>query len=335
MLSRIPEYEVELRFEKFSKSLSELKKKNGKKYDFILKAGEAYTSALFKLYKSVWDSESFPEDWRRTTIVQLPKGKMDPADLDGRRNIHVKLDTYKHFGQLVMDEVKGDLHRNMSKYQLGTKPGHRSQEHIYVLKSLISFSQCLDSGVIITLYDISKFFDRENIYDVLDEAFKSGVKGKAYRLLFEMNRKSKIKVKTPLGNTEEAETKAHLGQGTVEGAILSANSIYKGVGEYLGDENDINYGTLVVKSLLFQDDIASASRTIESAQSKNDKMEAMLETKLLDLNDLKSVVLVTGTDEFQKNFLERVNMTTLTIYKKPMKRVNEYSYLGISCIREG
>ena len=161
----------------------------------------------------------------------------------------------------------------------------------------------------------------------MEEAFKSGVKGKAYRLLFEMNKESIIKVKTPLGYSEEAETKAHLGQGTVEGAVLSANSIDKGVDEYLGDENDINYGNLVVKSLIFQDDIASASKTIEAAQSKNNKIEAMLETKLLDLNSLKSVVLVTGTKQFKSDIKERMQQNPMTIYSKPMKIVNEYCYL--------
>ena len=187
----------------------------------ILKGVVAYTNALFKLYKTVWDSEKFPEEWRKTLIVQLSKGKVDPADLDGKRNIHLKVDTYKHFGQLVMNKIKSDLYKIMYKYKLGTKPGHRSQEHIYVIKSLVNFSQYCASGVITTFYDISKFFDRENIFDVMGEAFKAGVKGKTYRLLFEMNKETKITVKTPLGNTEEEDTGAHLGQGTIEGAILT------------------------------------------------------------------------------------------------------------------
>ena len=40
-----------------------------------------------------------------------------------------------------------------------------------------------------------------------------------------------------------------------------------GPADFLVDENDINYGNIVVKSLLWQDDIAAASNSIESAQS--------------------------------------------------------------------
>ena len=85
---------------------------------------------------------------------------------------------------------------------------------------------------------------------------------------------------------------------------------------------------LVVKSLIFQDDIASASKTIDSAQAKNDKMEAMLETKLLDMNSLKSVVLITGTEQYKDSISNRIKHSPLTIYKEPMKQVTEYSYLG-------
>ena len=152
--------------------------------------------------------------------------------------------------------------------------------------------------MIICLYDISKFFDRENIFDVMGEAYRCGVKGKTYRLLYNMNKENKIKVKTPLGMTDEAETGANLGQGTIEGAVLSAAGLDKGVEDYLDEENDVNYGEIVIKSLLFQDDIFSASKSIERAQAKNIKMEAMLESKLLDFNKTKSVCMVFGTKKF-------------------------------------
>ena len=151
--------------------------------------------------------------------------------------------------------------------------------------------------------DISKFFNREQTFDVLGEAYRAGVRGKPYRLLFEMNRKNKIKVKTLIGTTEEEETNPGLGQGTIKGAILSANSLSKGVDDYLDDENDTNYGNIVVKSLLWQDDIAAASKSIESAQAKKDKIIAMLESKLLDANESKSVCMVFGKKKYRNNKL--------------------------------
>ena len=117
----------------------------------------------------------------------------------------------------------------MSKYQIGTVPGHRSQEHLFVMKNLISLYNHYKKPVILQLYDIKKCFDREMLLDGMDAIYKSGVKGKLYRLLYLMNKDTIIKVKTGVGMSEEAETGENIGQGTGEGAIISAASIADGV----------------------------------------------------------------------------------------------------------
>ena len=137
-----------------------------------------------------------------------------------------------------------------------------------------------------------------------------------------------IKVKTPIGTTEEADTGATLGQGTIEGTILSSTSLSKGVEDFLDDENETNYGNVVVKELLFQDDIASASKSVETAQRKNKKVEALLETKLLDLNETKTVFMILGSRKYKEETRKKLDETPLVLNNKPMKEVEKYSYLG-------
>ena len=142
--------------EMFDKALEALRKKDGKKYDFLLKSGSSYKNALFSLYTAVWEKERIPENWRKTTIIQLYKGKGDQSDLNNIRNIHLKDYVPKVFGHLLMNEVKVKIMENMSKFQLGAKAGHRAQEHIYVLKSIIAFKLMYNEGIILNLYYISK-----------------------------------------------------------------------------------------------------------------------------------------------------------------------------------
>ena len=59
----------------FEKSLELLKKKAGEKYKFILKSGQAFKSALFNLFKYIWEKEKKPDSWRKTTLIQLFKGQ--------------------------------------------------------------------------------------------------------------------------------------------------------------------------------------------------------------------------------------------------------------------
>ena len=58
-------------------SIKELKKKNGKKYEFIVKSGKSFKEALYNLFCLVWNTEEKPEQWRKTTIIQLYKGKVE------------------------------------------------------------------------------------------------------------------------------------------------------------------------------------------------------------------------------------------------------------------
>ena len=75
------------------------------------------------------------------------------------RHLHMKEETPKFFGHLVMSEVKDKMTGNMTKFQIGTKPGHRAQEHLFVLKSVISLYIHLGKPIILSMWDVSKFFD--------------------------------------------------------------------------------------------------------------------------------------------------------------------------------
>ena len=64
------------------------------------------------------------------------------------------------------------------------------------MRSIISFYELCGKAIIVQLYDISKFFDREMLRDCMDTLYNNGIKGKLYRLVFEMNRETIIKVGT-------------------------------------------------------------------------------------------------------------------------------------------
>ena len=131
----------------------------------------------------------------------------------------------------------------------------------------------LQRTLIISLYDISKFFDRESLVDVLGEAYKCGIRGKLYRLLYEMNKDSIIKVRTGVGDTETRETGEGLGQGTIEEALLSAANLDQGVQEQFKDSTEeVYYGKSRLQPMLFQDDVIRCATTVEAAQDGNKKM---------------------------------------------------------------
>ena len=313
----------------FENSLKELKKKNKKKYEFILKGGKDFQEALFKLCSMVWGSEEKPDQWRKTLIIQLFKGKGEKNEFCNQRNIHTKLDVPKFFGHMVMSQAKGKIIANMTKFQIGTKNGHRAQEHLFTLKSVIALYLRLDFPIMIQLYDISKFFDRESLRDGMNAIYNCGIQGKLYRLIYNMNKDTKIKVRTAVGDSEEKVTGENIGQGTLEGANISAANIDYSVNMFFKSSMDeLSYGSEQLQPLLFQDDISRLSTSVWGAQTGNNKMECVMETKLLDFNLDKSCIIVMGSKEKKSEIEAQWKDNPLKLCGKEMKCVPMEKYLG-------
>ena len=120
------------------KTYDTLKKKPGTKYNFIMKGGMAVKAALFTLCKVIWKTEEFPCVWEKSTLVQLYKLKGPRSVLDNNRHIHIKEEYPKKIGHLVVSAAKDKMISNLTKFQIATKPGHRTQEHLFVIKSVMA-----------------------------------------------------------------------------------------------------------------------------------------------------------------------------------------------------
>ena len=65
----------------------------------------------------------------------------------------------------------------------------------------------------------------------MNSIYNCRVKGKLYRLIFNMNKDTKIRVRTAVGETKEKDTGENIGQRTLEGAIIIAANIEYTVNE--------------------------------------------------------------------------------------------------------
>jgi arabinogalactan endo-1,4-beta-galactosidase len=133
------------------------------------------------------------------------KSKCPPEILKNSRFIHTK----KHFlprvcEALATKKMKQRILDSSTKYQIGGQPGHSTEAHIYTIKSVWQMLEIMDSGLIITLVNIVSFFDKENIYDVMQTLSEIGVNKKAARVWFKLNEGTEISVKTAGGVSETA-----------------------------------------------------------------------------------------------------------------------------------
>ena len=292
-------------------------------------------SALFHLFKTVWETEKILTEWTKTTLLQLYKGKMDFRDLNNMRNLHIKEDVPKFFGHIVVNQVKEILKNQMTPFQIGTKKGHRPQENIFIMMSMMKLNQTMKKPTIVQLYDISKFFDKENLPDIMNELHGVGLKGKLYRILYKLNEKRIIKVNTAVGSTDEEEVAEGVGQGSLEGAVISATGLGRGVNSFFKSSQwEAFYGSVRLQPSLYQDDIGRMVSNLLAAQAGNTFLSTMMESKLLNFNVLKSVFLVVGNCEETEKIKEQVTEKPLMLSGKIMKNVVQYDYLGM-VVHEG
>ena len=163
----------------------------------------------------------------------------------------------------------------------------------------------------------------------MNTVYNSGIRGKLYRLLFLLNNETKITVRTTAGDTEEAFTGENIGQGTNEGAIISAANIDYTMQNYFGDSKDeLSYTNLRLQPLIFQDDILRLSKNVWEAQSGNVKLEKVAETKLLDFNVEKSSFMIFGSKKGKTKIFEQLHSNPLTLCGKELKLSDHERYLG-------
>ena len=156
-------------------------------------------------------------------MIQIHK-KESKEELENYRFIHIKEDIPKFFGFMVTQLIKPKIIKNISKFQIGAIPGHRSQEHLFCMRSIISlYNERMKKPVIVSLLDVSKFFDREHLKESLDSIHDLDIKGKLYRLLYMMNKETIIEVKTGVGMTGKAITDENVSQGIVDGSLTSSS----------------------------------------------------------------------------------------------------------------
>ena len=258
------------------------------------------------------------------------KGKGPVEILKNSRFIHMK----DHFlprtcEALVVSKMKQCILESSSKYQVGGQPGHSPDEHIFTVKSVWAMLEKANMGMIITLVDIIAFFDREDIYDVMNTLHKIGVNKKAARVWFKLNEGTEISVKTASGMTETALVGDCIGQGTAGGALVSQANLDNGLMEFFEDsKEEILYGNVRIQPLAYQDDILKGSKSVQEAQAGNIRLAAMLESKGLEAHPDKTCYIICGSKKYKEQVTEELNRTNIMFGTFPLKRKEYDRYLG-------
>ena len=163
-----PDESDRLNYEDFLQRMRTVSLKGKEKYKYLLNSGQAFKDCLFDVFETLWRKEKIPDQWRNTTIIQLFKGKGDPSDYSNQRNLHTKNFVPKIFEGMLVDKSKERIISHCSKYQIGAMPLHRSQEHLFTMKSIVLLYSDLEIPLYWQCFDITKHFDKEILKNTMN-----------------------------------------------------------------------------------------------------------------------------------------------------------------------
>ena len=110
-------------------------------------------------------------------------------------------------------------------------------------------------------------------------------------------------------NIKTGETVA---QGSFGGGIVSAANLDDGVQDFFADSQDeVCYGNIPLKPLLYQDDILRATTTVSGAQNGLNKIWNVMNMKLLDIHTDKSCHLIIANKNNMEKIQQDITMSPL------------------------
>ena len=80
----------EVSLEEFEIVLAKFATKDTKTYDFLIKAGDKYKEAIFKLCKRIIEKEEVPQTFHKTVLIMIWKRKGSMDILRNNRFLHMK-----------------------------------------------------------------------------------------------------------------------------------------------------------------------------------------------------------------------------------------------------
>ena len=251
---------------------------------------------------------------------------------DNYRGIAIGSALAKIFEIILLGRLEEKIYEKhpISINQIGFKKGHRTSDHIFVLKTIIDkIVKNNKKKLFVAFIDFRKAYDRVNRTLLFLKLQKIGIKGLFYRNIKNLSSNVSYLVKCHGGFLEEIFSKYGLKQGGVISALLF-NLYIDDLKDIFDDTCDpIHLFNKPLSHLLYADDLALISTTQCGLNKCLEKLHTFTKTWQLELNISKCKVIVFNCyGKILKGMKFIFNNLQLEIVKS-------YCYLGLDFISSG
>ena len=284
---------------------------------------------ILKLFNHILNTEIYPQNWSKGFIIALFKNG-DQNDPTNYRGITISNCIGKLFTKLLNTRLLNFLISNkiITKNQIGFMPGHRTADHILVLKTIIDTFKNKRKQLFLCFIDLRKAFDSVFHSGLIYKLMKAKLSSKYINLIQSMYSNITASINTTNGLTDAFPIKI----GTRQGCNLSPtlfniyiNDLPKQLNK--AKTSSIQLGSEEVNCLMYADDIVILAKSETDMKAYLHQLNKFCKKWRLSINTNKSKILIINRPK-NTNFNFKID-------KNKIEEVDSYCYLGITINKTG
>ena len=215
--------------------------------------------------------EDIPIEMKIEKIVLLYKNSGEITDMDNYRGIFLRYLILSLLQKWLYKECAPVLDGNGSEYAFGGRVKRAVKEVLLVVKLIQDHAIWTKRPLVLKFLDIKKFFDTMNYKTALIEAYRSGLKGKYWRIYKNINEMRTCTPYTPLGECGDIKVNEIFVQGSSDAMMMAWNMV-DSLNKKAPDSDTLAFDPVCyiedveIPRLGFVDDLLETARSIVETQ---------------------------------------------------------------------
>ena len=153
-------------------------------------------------------------------VTSIYKQKGDKSDLENDRGIFNLVTIRSILDKLIYNDKYEMIDATMSDSNIGARKRRNIRDHLWIVNGIINdINHGKGPATDFQIYDITKCFDSMWYKETMNDLYDASLTDDKFYLLSELNKKSKVSLKMPVGNIDREEYNQIIQQGSVWGPL--------------------------------------------------------------------------------------------------------------------
>ena len=190
-------------------------------------AGRNLKLSLLRFFNRMRAKNEIPDFIRLADVSTIYKGKGPKSELVNDRGIFIVTILRSILMRLIYLDYYTKLDDSMSDSQVGARKGKNVRNHLWIVNGIISdiLSSKTKKPIDIQIFDYKQCFDSLWLQECMNDLYSAGLDDEKFALLYNINAKVNIAVKTPVGMTERQIIENVVTQGDVFGPMFCSKQV--------------------------------------------------------------------------------------------------------------